>query len=419
MVNLVDRFGIPMKSDLQLAESYERLKKMVVELAIQSQALTKKDIAAWRQAWQMAINVDNPRRKALYDIYRDIEIDNHLSGIIDQLSGAILARSFKIVDKRKKKEVPELTELFETEWFKTLVKYILDTRYWGHSLVQFGDLIVTPAGRRFDRVDLIPREHVIPEYGVILRQIWDDISAGIPYRDGKIARWLIEIDYPYPLGLYLKVAPQCISKKNMLAFWDQFGEIFGMPIRIARTSTTDPKERTRLERMLSEMGSAAWGLFPDGTDIDIKESSRGDAYNVYDKRIERANSEMSKAILTVTMTTDDGSSRSQSEVHQDMLQLLIEKEADRVRDTINNKLLPRLVDFGFPIDPNVHAFEWDYAQDYTPEQQLAFENLLLTHFDIDEKYFIDKYNVPIRGRLAQTQLGFFGHAPQGSGASDW
>lgn len=418
MVTLYDRWGVPLKSDLQLADKYEKLKKMVIELAVQTQALTKKDIASWRQAWQMAIDVENPRRKALYDIYRDIEIDNHLSGIIEQLTGAVMARSFKIVDKRTKLEVSELTELLETEWFKNLIKIILDTRYWGHSLVQFGDLIVSPFGKRFDKIEIIPREHVIPEYGVILRNLWDEIKSGINYREGKIAQWVMEIDYHYPLGIYLKVAPQAISKKNMLAFWDQFGEIFGMPIRIAKTSTTDPKERTKLEKMLSEMGSAAWGLFPDSTEIDIKESSRGDAYNVYDKRIDRANTEMSKAILTVTMTTDDGSSRSQSEVHQEMLNLLIEKEADRVKDIVNNKLIPKLIDFGFPFEIQ-HQFEWDYAIDYTPEQQVAIENLLLNHFDIDEKYFIEKYNVPIRGRINQTQLGFFGQAPHRSGASDW
>jgi len=418
MVTLLDRYGVPLKSDLQLADKYEKLKKMVIELAVQTQALTKKDIASWRQAWQMAIDVENPRRKPLYDIYRDIEIDNHLSGIIEQLTGAVMARSFKIIDKRTKKEVPELTETLEAEWFKNIVKIILDTRYWGHSLVQFGDLIVTPFGKRFENVEIIPREHVISEYGVILKNIWDDKNAGINYREGKIAQWVLEITYHYSLGIYLKVAPQAISKKNMLAFWDQFGEIFGMPIRIAKTSTTDPKERIKLEKMLTEMGSAAWGLFPDGTEIDIKESSRGDAYNVYDKRIDRANTEMSKAILTVTMTTDDGSSKSQSEVHQDMLNLLIEKEADRVKDIINNKLIPKLIDFGFPFEPQ-HQFEWDYAMDYTPEQQIAIENLLLNHFDIDEKYFVEKYNVPIRGRLNQTQLGFFGQAPHRSGASDW
>lgn len=424
MVTLYDAHGNPlvMKRNglmIELAAS-ERMKKMVIELAQMTQQLTKKDIAAWRRAWQMAIDVDYPRRIELYNIYTDVEIDNHLTGIIEQLTNSVISRSFKIYDVKTGKEVADLTLLLEDEWFKDLMRYILEARYWGHSLIQLGDIVTNVMGRkRFANIELIPRQHVVPEYGIILRDVYDDYSKGIPYREGKISQWLIEAGKPKDLGLYLKCAPQAISKKNMLAFWDQFGELFGMPIRIAKTATTDPQERNRLERMLSDMGAAAWGLFPEGTEIDIRETSRGDAFQVYDQRIERANTEMSKAVLTVTMTADDGSSRSQSEVHEKMLQLTIEQQADWLKDVINNQLLPRMIDLGFPFEPN-HYFNWDYATDYTPEQQLEIEKMLLSFYDIDDQYFIEKYNVPVKGRINQSQqLGFFVNAPRQGGASDW
>ena len=40
---------------------------------------------------------------------------------------------------------------------------------------------------------------------------------------------------------------------------------------------------------------------------------------------------------------------------------------------------------------------WDESVDYTPEQQCAYESLLVEHYDIDPQYFIDKYNIPIIG----------------------
>lgn len=424
MVTLYDAQGHPlvMKRNglmIELAET-EKMKKMVIELAQMTQQLAKKDIAAWRRAWQIAIDVEYPRRIELYNIYTDVEIDNHLSGIIEQLTNSVISRSFKIYDIRTGKEVPELTLLLEDEWFKDFMHYVLQARYWGHSLIQLGDIVVNPMGRkRFSNIELIPRQHVVPEFGIILTDIYDDYSKGIPYRNGKISQWLIEAGKPNDLGLHLKCAPQAISKKNMMAFWDQFGEMFGMPIRIAKTNTTDPKERGRLERMLADMGAAAWGLFPDGTEIDIRETSRGDAFEVYDRRIDRANTEMSKAVLTVTMTADDGSSRSQSEVHERMLQLTIEQQADWLKDIINNQLIPKLIMLGFPFEAN-HYFNWDYAVDYTPEQQLEIEKMLLTYFDVDDQYFIEKYNVPVKGRINQNpQLSFFAQAPQQGGASDW
>ncbi|MFN2959497.1 DUF935 family protein, partial [Escherichia coli] len=83
-----------------------------------------------------------------------------------------------------------------------------------------------------------------------------------------------------------------------------FGKIFGQPMRIATTNSPDESERAHVEHALENMGAAFWGLFPEGTNIEIKESSRGDAYNVFDRRIDRCNSEMSKAILNQTMTID-------------------------------------------------------------------------------------------------------------------
>ena len=60
-----------------------------------------------------------------------------------------------------------------------------------------------------------------------------------------------------------------------------FGEVFGMPLRVATTTSRDPKEYDRIEKMLQTMGAASYGLFPEGTTVDLKESTRADAYNVY------------------------------------------------------------------------------------------------------------------------------------------
>ena len=66
--------------DFNLAKESDRkrLKKTVVQLQRQTDALTRKDMGDWRNAWQMAINVDYPNRQRLYDIYRDVDVDHHL-----------------------------------------------------------------------------------------------------------------------------------------------------------------------------------------------------------------------------------------------------------------------------------------------------------------------------------------------------
>lgn len=372
-----------------------KLKSMVVELALQNQALTKKDIKSWRTAWQQAIDVENPRRGPLLGIYTDAMIDLHLTGCIGQRKGMVLKKSFKLVDL-KGNENTDATQLMEAGWFKVFMDYALDSRYYGHSLIQLGDVVERNGKMQYDQTLLVPRQHVVPEYGVILKEQSDEWQKGFDYRNSSMVAWCIEAGKRNDLGLLLQLVPQTISKKNMLAFWDQFGEMFGMPIRIGKTTTRDAKERSKIESMLNDMGAAAWGLFPEGTEIDIKESSRGDAFNVYDKRIDRANSEMSKGVLNQTMTIDSGSSLSQSETHLEVFRNVVDRDADFLRDLINDELLPRMLVHGFPLKGL--RFNWDESIDYTPEQQVDYETMLINNYEVDPNYFIEKYNVPIIGK---------------------
>lgn len=383
-------------ADLAKPTQQRRLKKVVVELNTQTEYLTKKDLASWRSAWQYALEKYRPNRNFLYDIYTDVEADLHLTGCVGQRQGFVLNKSFKIVEKKSGVENPELTELFETPWFKQLMQYCLDSTYWGTTLIQLGDIIEIDGKPAFKDVLVVPRRHVVPEYGVIVKEQFGTIGEGYDYRNSDMWRWCIEVGQPNDLGLYLKCAQHTIPKKNMVAFWDQFGEIFGMPIRIAKTTSRDPQDKRRMEKMLADMGAAAWALFPEGTEIEIKETTRGDAFQVYDKRIERANSELSKGVLTQTMTTDNGSSLSQSEVHKQMLKNLTGKDADAIKDMVNFQLIPRMISFGFPLKG--YRFDWDESIDYTPEEQVAFEGLILDNYDVDPQYFIDKYNVPVLKR---------------------
>ena len=382
--------------DLSKKADRKRFQKMVIDLQRQTDTLTQRDLAEWRQAHQMALHIENPNRQRLYDIYRDVDLDLHLSGCIGQLQGFIMSKSFKLVNNKGDNDEDALKYL-ETAWFKQYIKYVLQSRYWGHSLIELGDVIIKEDGTQaFNGVSLIPRKHVIPEYGRVTINpggTWED---GINFREPPYSDFLVEVGAPDDLGLYLKAAIQTIPKKYALAFWDSFAEMFGLPIRVAKTTSRDQKEIDRLGKMMETMGSKAWAVLPEESSIELKESSRGDAYNVYDKRVDRANSELSKLVLLVTMTIEDGASLSQSKVHLKVLDNLIYEIADLVKDTTNDQLLPKMVKLGFPLK-GLH-FEWDEPIDYTPEQQKAFEEMILNNYEVDGSYFEDKYGLPVGER---------------------
>ena len=385
-----------------------RVKHVIMQLQQTTDALTRKDIADWRRAWQAAINIDNPNRSPLYDIYRDTDADGHLSGCIRQREGFVMAKSFKIVDD-KGEDKPELLDYFDHAWFKDFCQYVLDSRYWGHSLIELGDIVGTgTAAMTYDCVRLIPRKHVIPEYSRVIMQLGQDWRAGIDYHSPAVAPSLIEAGKPYDLGLLLKATLHTIPKKNMLAFWDTFGEIFGMPMRIAKTSSRDKKEIDRLHRMLIDAGASQTAVMPLDTELEFVESTKADAYHVYNERVSRANSEISKLIIGQTMTIEDGSSLSQSQTHLQVLQNLVEGDADMLRDVINNQLLPRMVAHKFPLAGC--RFDWNDAIDYTPEQQVAYESMIADRYDVDPAYFAEKYAMPVGERRNPTLT-----LPQGEG----
>lgn len=398
---LLDKYGDPLYNGERLSLKSSNAQQVVIDLARKTLNLTKKDIKYWRSAWQMAINVENPRRGKLLGVYYDTDVDMHVTGCIGQRTGVVLNQAFKVIDTRTRKKDDKLTEIFEADWFKDLMLNALLSRYWGPGALELGPVTTVRGKMRFDRLEVIPREHLAPEFGVILRDPSDDFKTGYSYINSPLTPWVIPLGKPGDLGLFLKVSPAAISKRNMGVFWDTFGEMFGIPVRIGYTSTKDATEIDEIENMLSKVGPGAYGVFPDGTKIEFKEAQKSDAFMVFDKRIARNNTEMSKGLLCQTMTLEDGSSLSQSEVHLKMFERVVASDADFVRDLVNNELIPRMQMHGFPLT-DFHQFEWDYSVESTPDQCRAVESMLLQYYHVDPKYFVDKYNINITGERMAT-----------------
>jgi len=380
------------------------VKSVMTQLAQTSKALTKKDIDAWRKAHQMALNLENPKRSELYNIYDFTTIlDLHVTGVINRVKMNIMKRAFKIVDISGKEDLVA-TNLLKSTWFKKFMSLAIDANFYGHSLIELTG-INNDVNLKFENIKLVPRIHVCPEYGVLLREYMDEPKKkGIPYREGEIANWCVEIGDPSDLGLLLKVTPHVISKKHVQIFWDNFAEKFGIPILYASTDTRDSNEKAKIENMLDQMGASAWGLFPANTELKLIETAKGDAFQVFDSRIIRANSEMSKGLAGQTMAFDEGSSLSQAQVHNEGFTDTCDYYADNLMDAINDKLIPFCSMHGFPFINK--RLVWDDKYIYTPKEQMEIEKMMLDYFDVEAKYFADKYGIPVINKKNTANLFF-------------
>lgn len=376
---------------LEMAVRNNRKKNDLLEKIIQqTNYRAKQDIQRWRLALQQAENWDQPSRYNLINLYNEIILDNHLFGIIEnQRKLRVMAFDFRIVNKAGDTD-EVLTDFFQQQWFRDFQGLVLDSDYWGHSLMQVQMKNNKPV------IELIPRRHVEPHRGYILK--WQHDYTGLPYRDGY-EDTLIEAGKPLDLGLLNKAAPLVLFKKNAMSAWSEYGDVFGMPMRIGKTNSNRKEDVDRMEEALESMGKAAYAVFGMGEEISFVESNKTAGETVYDKMMERINSELSKLILGSTMTADVGASgsRAQAEVHENAASDVVEADKLRLKYIINDRLIPVLRAQGVTgLDDKL--FAWEESKDL--KTLFDWTSKSLEHYKIEPKWITDTFGIPVEEKPA-------------------
>ncbi|MGL4520810.1 MAG: phage portal protein family protein [Phocaeicola sp.] len=251
------------------------------------------DIADFMMAVRAAENVDYSTRYKLYDLYTDIMQDTHLTSVIEKRVQSVLSTNIEF--KRDGQPDEKINELISSPWFTSLIEDILAAKWWGFSLMQF-----YKDEEGWIDYNLIPRKHVDPIKRAILRRQTDIL--GIPWEEYKHLLFVGDKD---ELGLLFKAAPWVIYKRNDVADWAQFAEIFGMPIREYIYETDDNEARNRAYEDSKNSGSLSTFIHAKDTELLLKEAgNKTGSADLYERLCERCNSEISKLILGNTLTTE-------------------------------------------------------------------------------------------------------------------
>ena len=320
------------------------LTNIAERIVLRQQIRKQDDVGDLRRALLTAESVINPDRTDLIKIYKDVDLDGHITGIIGSIKNKIKAKPFMIVDA--KGEIDEdKTALFEKEWYFKFIDFIVEAPFWGFSLVQLGDI----KDDGFPDIQLIPREYVVPELELVKK----DLFIGAHLKDGKqnafffneapLKDWFIFIGEKKDMGLFNKATPHALSKKNLFAEMWEYGELFGMPIRKGHTDIKDPERRKQMETMLENMGSASWAVVDTDDKIDFIERKGSDPTKVFISPIKLSNEEISKAFAGQVATFDEKSFVGSAEVQERIFNELIIAFMRNARFIINNQLIPRMV----------------------------------------------------------------------------
>jgi phage gp29-like protein len=155
-------------------------------------------------------------------------------------------------------------------------------------------------------------------------------------------------DEPHGRGLAHWLYWPTFFKRNGVKWWMRFLELFASPARKGTYPAGSSKqEKDILWDALASFGFDDRMMIPEGLAIEFLESSRNGTVD-YKSLCDQMDAAIAKIILSQTMTTDNGSSRSQAEVHQDVADSVIESDADLICDSFNNSVVKWLTDWNFP-----------------------------------------------------------------------
>lgn len=345
--------------------------------------------------WKLGVDnfEDNfsPTTVELIRVYNDIVIDAHLSAAMEARISKTTSKDFKIVDEDGE-ELKDESYYFSAPWFRSFLKQSLESKFFGYSLIQFNDL----KGYCFKSTEVFPREYVYAQKGAVRTSPFSTADL-ISYEASPYDAWTLGVGTPSDIGLLMKAAPLVIFKKTALGSWTEFAELFGAPFRLGKTDVRDEELRDNMYNMLENMGRNAYGVFDKDDELEFIRDNKTDAFNVFNELIERTNSELSKLILGSTMTMDDGSSRSQSEVHERTSEAINKEDAFFIQSVVNDELIPWLNKYhNFNI---TGRWVFDDTENTSKAEQFKIDSeLVKLGFNVPKEYFTETYSTPIEDK---------------------
>lgn len=140
-------------------------------------------------------------------------------------------------------------------------------------------------------------------------------------------------------------------KRNGIKYWLAFLDKFGIPTAVGKyLPGTPPEKQKELIDALQAIHNESAIAIPNNAAIELLQATRSGSAD-YDKFPQRMDEGMMRLILGQTMTSQDGSSRSQAEVHLTVRDEQIQAIADLIDGSFNRGPVRWLTEWNF--GPNV------------------------------------------------------------------
>lgn len=307
------------------------------------------------------------------------EKDAHLYSLLQTRKNSVLGLNWTLLpysdDPKDLKVLEFIQQALEFEGFEDSLLDLLDAIGKGYSALEI--MWEVSEGNAWARnLQHVPaKRFVFDDYGRIRLRTEEELVRGIPLVPDKFVLHLYKArsGHPSRSGILRVCAWMYLFKIYGVKDWVTFAEVYGMPLRLGKYDASSTQEdKDSLIQAVSQLGSDAAGIISKSTEIEFVEAIKGNS-NIFQTLCSFCNTEMSKAILGQTLTSEVGSSGSYaaSKTHNEVRQDLIEADCKALAETLRRDLIRPLVRFNFGEDA---AHRLPYIKfHYEPPEDLKAE----------------------------------------------
>lgn len=301
------------------------------------------------------------RGAADYLLYQDLLRDDRVWSAHQQRRSAVVARETQVLPggeaRRDRLAAEHLEEVLEELPWDEITDQMLYASLYGWSVAE---ILWTHDGRHVVPERILPRNRrrfawraedagrAGMRWRLLLRTVSSTVGEAVPDRKfWTAATGADHADEPYGRGLGHALYWPVWFKRNQIAFWLVALEKFGQPTAVGKhLPNASDQDRQKLLEAVKALHADSGVVIPDTAAIELLERLGGEMdYESFYQAMDRA---ITQVILSETMTTESGSSRSQAEVHLDVRQEVIKSDAWLVHDSFRRQVGRWMVDWNFP-----------------------------------------------------------------------
>lgn len=298
--------------------------------------------------------------------YNKLKYDAHLWSCMQSRKSGVLSLEWEINRGGNKTD----NVMFIENIIKELDTYrifseIIEAPYYGYAILE---ILWRDKESRIIPVDIIgkPNEWFFFDTNKMLRFRKQNVYEGesCPQYKFFIVQHEASYNNPYGDALFSKCYWPVLFKRAVIENWNVFCERFGMPVTWATVAEGSPSaEMEKLSEDIADMVQDS--VIVTGADVKAQflESSRTGAA-IYESFIHFFNAEISKAILSQTLTTEQGTKGTQAlgTVHFDVRKEIIDNDK-RLVEYWMNELIKWIIKFNFGSLAEVPKFQMYEKQD--------------------------------------------------------